>query len=482
MGITNFNSWLRKSYPECFSSGVNINNKIEYKNYDCVYVDLNFLLHNVIYSSHNQKSFLTKLYYKLDCILNTNFALKQIIIAIDGPGPYSKIDLQRKRRLLSNSSDSNFNSLLLTPGTEFMNSLEVHMKNYIESRKRRYRYRKVEFKLISSNEPDEGEIKLLKELHNIGTKNRDYTHLIVGCDADLVVSASAQHNINNIYILIKEPKGYILFDFDRFILQHAQRCMGLTDTSNFIFVKSFYRKDFAMISIMMGNDYLPKLGGANFENIWDAYKTTKADTDYFLMIDRTINRIFFQKFLENYTSKISKRNFLKSSQKDVQSYINGLLWCIDMYFDGICKMYDFELNMDRCPNPFDILRYHQQNLIDFSTPKSDAKPLSPEVCGIVLLPKKSSHMLPKNLLKITDKLDNLYEIEMCKKCENFRKKIGVYNKKLYEEKNNEIINEDEIKKLRESLKSIQEDRDLHILNHNSVDIKDIRRIIEENLN
>lgn len=485
MGITNFNSWLRNNYPECFYKNNSFNKSIEYRNYDCIYIDLNFILHNVIHISNNQKTFLTNLYNKLDNILNINFALKHIIIAIDGPGPYSKINLQRKRRRqVSYCYDSlTMNSLLLTPGTIFMNNLDDRIKEYIETRKRRYKFRKVEFTLLSSREPDEGEIKLLRKLYKLGVNNSEYTHLIVGNDADLVVMTSAIC-INNISILFKDIKGYILFSLDKFIYMHSIRYMKMKDRYEMYINKRFIKKDFSLLSIMMGNDYLPKLYYAKFDTLWNAYKKTKKNTDMFLTIGNNINMVFFKSFLKNFIELLPS-NLKKTTydKKNIQNYLSGLLWCIDMYSSGICGMYDFQIEYNYKPSPIDILKFIECSNIDLTIPKSIIKPLIPEVCGVILLPKKAIKLLPNKIQNIAlNKLSKFYEIEECKICNNIKKKISLYSKKIYELKNNDDYDKYTIEQIREKLKLKIQYRDKHSKKHKILNIKEVRKIVEKNLN
>ena len=62
MGITNFHTWLKEEYKECFSN-CQTNNKFDY-----IYIDINHLLHNSISGIKSEEEFVDKLYKSLDLI------------------------------------------------------------------------------------------------------------------------------------------------------------------------------------------------------------------------------------------------------------------------------------------------------------------------------------------------------------------------------------------------------------------------------
>jgi 5'-3' exonuclease len=93
MGIKNFHQWLHEKFPTAFIPIKN-NNIYEY-----IYIDLNFILHNSIYSCRTEKEFMNRLKNNLDIIFSNFIATKEVFFAIDGPSSFAKIMLQRKRRL-----------------------------------------------------------------------------------------------------------------------------------------------------------------------------------------------------------------------------------------------------------------------------------------------------------------------------------------------------------------------------------------------
>ena len=53
--------------------------------------------------------------------------------------------------------------------------------------------------------------------------------------------------------------------------------MNIENEVEFLINEYSIRTDFATLSIMMGNDYVPAIGGANFDKIWESYKETKTE-------------------------------------------------------------------------------------------------------------------------------------------------------------------------------------------------------------
>ena len=142
MGIDHFNSWIIDNYKESLVT----NNSV--KIYDYIYIDINHLLHNSIYEATDEKKFRKKLGFYLNHIFNRFICTKTIILAIDGSSPYSKLMIQRKRRIqmlknVGNIDNDNqldqsmmMNSMHITPGTKFMEDLNIYLNKYIAKLKK----------------------------------------------------------------------------------------------------------------------------------------------------------------------------------------------------------------------------------------------------------------------------------------------------------------------------------------------------------
>jgi len=479
MGIQNFNTWIKSTYPNCVY-------KSRPKKYNHIYIDLNFILHNSIYKSSNEREFLTNLYSALDDIIGIYTVLESITIAVDGPSPYSKINLQRKRRLqmLNGKVDvEHLNSLHLTPGTKFMINLDKHIDSYIEHRKKWFKYRDVKFNVYSTSEAGEGEIKLLKSLITNG-KNDNASHLIVGNDADLVVISMSLYNIDKIDILVKTPGEYNIVSINKLITAHCKK-YGEVDKIDPIGLKLLpIRQDFAVVSTMMGNDYLPKLSFVKFEKLWDAYRTTRKVTKRFLMNGYKFDIVFLKEFLINVNLNLPVQfkatclqKYTDYGEKNMMHYLRGLLWCFKMYNTGNCPMYNYVFDTSCAPSPTNLLFFLEKGNLNISVPESAVKPLDVYACAILLLPKKAYKLLPEKYhYLVQNKLTPYYEMEECNTCYNFKQKIKKLNEAIYEGRKVDKVCTNEKNLVRRYNDEYANHKEIHI---NDYTIEKVRYIIEE---
>ena len=182
---------------------------------------------------------------------------KQVFIMIDGVAPRSKMNQQRERRYKSHffkefepGKSLLWDSNKITPGTEFMEKLtkELHLQfpNFIIS---------------DSNEPGEGEHKMMKILSDTNDINGNV--LIYGLDSDLIMLSMLNKfsdkiilirdtefgEIDNInYLNIKQLKGYIFQDFKyKFKYETKQEFLGTIDQ---------FINDYILLCFLLGNDFL----------------------------------------------------------------------------------------------------------------------------------------------------------------------------------------------------------------------------------
>ena len=130
MGINNFYGWIHAQYVTA----------VKYRwltSYDHVYIDLNYALHYVSSSLDKDSGDLVyeKLYEFISDMLHKTLPRKSIVLATDGIPPIAKLSLQRKRRFNKATNEHNsdkFNTVQFTPGTKFMETLDVKMKPYFD--------------------------------------------------------------------------------------------------------------------------------------------------------------------------------------------------------------------------------------------------------------------------------------------------------------------------------------------------------------
>lgn len=465
MGIGKFHKWLYHAYPDCF-------NKINSVFYDYVYIDINCILHRIVSGSINENILFGRFYSYIDNLLKNNIPTKQLIFAIDGAAPFAKIILQRKRRLKISRNIGQQNDTLnivgplhFTPGTKFMKSLPEKISKYIKKIELAYKI-KVDI-LVGSGE---AEFKLIRKLLDITKIKNNGNHLLVSTDADIIIMVSSimNDNIKNIYV---NNLKYVI-SIDKLLQLHKGK-VGLSNNSN---------KDFMLVSLMMGNDYLPKLNYVNPDKLWDAYIYSLRNDDKGCFIGNNLNYNFLLNLLRNIIVNLSKQWLSQFHIDDYdpnmyKNYLDGLRWCTEIYVNGLCEQTEYMYTYDLSPHPFGLLFYLESNINKLKGSNNDIKleknDVPDDVYGILILPKSSLHLLDEEYSKkIDNKLDFLYDEELCERCIGYHKVLGDYHRK--------IANSDDIGKnnIRKEIGNISVQMVNHKRKHKDISIEEIIYVIK----
>lgn len=428
MGISNFHDFIRTNYQDAF---YNIKPTDTYSH---VYIDINYALHYCAYSVKTEEELFNKLYEFFDSILKLVQPTKSVVFSIDGLAPLSKMILQRKRRNIiapkksDEKTNNNFNTILLTCGTDFMLSVYDKISNYIEFITYIYN---IEVELLDCN-IDEAELKLKKKMmDNIeqDRENKD-THLFVTNDADVIVMLSTLKNYSNVYVYCKmKYKNYSrqiiqILSIKKLIELHSK---SINSNQN---IKTNLNYDFAAISILMGNDYIPKIYSLTFDKLWDSYKNTiKNYPDGLIQVDdRTyefniniefLNNLFVNLLVNTKKHFINKSSIHNTNKELYQNYFDGFTWCLDMYIKGECSRYDYVFIHDYNPMIYGVLTYinscpHYLKLVEKTTLSNSLnKPLDRILYLICVIPEESIYdMVDKKYHAFIKKNKSIYNIKL----------------------------------------------------------------------
>lgn len=296
----------------------------------------------------NELDFETKLIKEvcnyLEYLCNYVNPSELLYISVDGIAPMAKIAQQRKRRYFndwkkkqvlekldvnSNEYDillNEWNSNAITPGTSFMYKLMKNIEVFIMELEKKMN---INIILSSCFEKGEGEHKIFNYIHqNLyhDINNNEYTDVIYGLDADLILLSMLSKNINNTYLLReptnfkrdKSPERFLYLDVScvkkQLVNQFANK-LGITNYNkdneqNFI-------KNYVFLTFLLGNDFLPNLSYLKLQNdglemLLDVYKsvfeelqTSDMNHDnevHIINMDNDINWIFFYKLIEELSS------------------------------------------------------------------------------------------------------------------------------------------------------------------------------------
>lgn len=176
---------------------------------------------------------------------------QNFILAPDGVAVAAKMNQQKSRRFLNApSSQSTFDSNQFTPGTRLMVMLDQHMHQWLDSSKDI-----LPPNVIYSSHLDqgEGEHKIFEFIRQKKIKSPNKgAHLLYGLDSDLII-LSLLSNLENLYLVREDYKSVIDIDKLRELVIDMLRFDGCNDNRLI--------RDFAVLCMFAGNDFLPKFPG-----------------------------------------------------------------------------------------------------------------------------------------------------------------------------------------------------------------------------
>ncbi|CAN0497229.1 unnamed protein product, partial [Ectocarpus sp. 12 AP-2014] len=206
--------------------------------------------------------------------------------------PLAKLLVQRSRRENSKrNSKYRMSALHLSPGTKFMEDVASAMEYYAFQECTRPCYQGVKFYISGANVPGEGELKCIDWLKHM--PKPDESAVIVGGDADLILQGLALSEVS-----AKTPNQKSCFPphpAGRRCYLHGQVkntfIFSQTDAGSYRLssiwevVRSLeemfpgqsalVRIDLAVLIMLNGNDYLPKVRGVSFSRCFQAYQALK---------------------------------------------------------------------------------------------------------------------------------------------------------------------------------------------------------------
>jgi 5'-3' exonuclease len=205
----------------------------------------------------------------LQTIINEASPRVMVFIALDGSAPIAKQAQQRQRRFVStraSNSDrsSEFSSVMITPGSEFMNELDRWLK-----------FDGIPLLVVGKNcsvifspclIPGEGEHKILdyiRQRSGVDEKFRMHnTHCMFGPDGDLIMLTMATP-VEKIYLL-RDGREIGTYDFlDVSSIRKDMKGVMFWNTFNTPPVQNRtttdVANDFIFAGFFVGNDFLPKI-------------------------------------------------------------------------------------------------------------------------------------------------------------------------------------------------------------------------------
>lgn len=250
MGVPAFFRWISEKFPKIvvemlekrkaivdgFEMPLNLlepnPNGLEFDN---LYIDMNGLIHPCSHPEDREApTSEAEMYLNVSKYIDRLFAAvrprRVLFLAIDGVAPRAKMNQQRARRFRAaqeakerqkmmedvmqemkelglaappGKGGPEWDSNVITPGTEFMYSLSLFMRYYILDRMNKDpAWRSIKVILSDASEPGEGEHKIMKFIRSQRAQpgyDPNQRHILHGLDADLIMLALATHEVTEYY-------------------------------------------------------------------------------------------------------------------------------------------------------------------------------------------------------------------------------------------------------------------------------------------
>lgn len=394
MGIKNFHKWTKAEYPSSFK-----NKWLDI--YDHVYIDINYVLHHCSYGIKNKNDIYNKIYQFIDNILLITQPYKTVVICGDGPAALAKLVLQRKRRLIQSESDDI--SIMFSPGTEFMISLQDKMESYILKIKNIYNINVI----VDITNADEAELKIKQYIMNLTKDNIDLTHIVITNDADVFIMLMMLDNMTNVYIYEINFQNSDIISLGHLLVKHIEK----------VGCSKYPHLDFSAINILLGNDYLPKINFLTFEKIWQTYHEILQFDNVGLICSKDLqfNINFMHKLLLGCINKTKKNIMNLITIENINhplysNYIDGYTWCLFTYNTGKCIRYNYMYEYNMLPHPFGII-FNILNTGITINPEI-YPPINTILYLMLILPKKYKNYIHDDYIKFYDTISLSINIKL----------------------------------------------------------------------
>ncbi|KAF9947761.1 hypothetical protein BGZ72_010294 [Mortierella alpina] len=263
-----FIDWFQEQFPRAARTVPSY----EGSNFDSVFIDVNCILHPSIRTAKNEAMFVKKLFTILDRLLAQFIPDRICYLSVDGPAPLAKLLTQKARRAAKGSQKRSncMSTLQVTPGCPFMSRLEQYLSyytvRYLQQRRSQGISPDLKFVIDHSNNPGEGESKIIENIVQQASNIRGRPCAIISMDSDAVLQAIAL-GMPNIYVIRKDSPfdPAVIVSIDRFMRSLEEIFPGESNRS---------RLDFCALCLFRGNDYLRGLF-VGLERLWRAYLYTR---------------------------------------------------------------------------------------------------------------------------------------------------------------------------------------------------------------
>ena len=263
MGIPAYFKNTIQDYPTIIIPENELNQSI-----NNLFMDLNCAIHPCCANKTDENEMYEAIFEKIKECIHLTKTKDLIYIAIDGPAPRTKMEQQRQRRLKSAHEKKMWDTNQITPGTPFMDKLNIFLKEKCKTLP-------IKYILSDSNEPGEGEHKIMKYMDTLPKNN---INVVYGLDADLIMLSMIRNH--QIYLL-RERTEYnfekLECDYIYCNINLLKKCVIENIKRPFFHLSNeSILNDYLFICFFIGNDFIINTPSINIRynglnNLIDVY-------------------------------------------------------------------------------------------------------------------------------------------------------------------------------------------------------------------
>lgn len=196
-----------------------------------------------------------------------------LYIAVDGTCPRAKMQQQRKRRYMSHWRQQkicemgvaptphmqNWNSDVVTPGTDFMVKFDKRLIEHTEVLRRKYKG--VTVIASTSGEFGEGEHKIFEHMVGLPQDDDDTVNVVYGLDADLIMLSVIQKRK---LMLLREVPEFNIASLRNTVMNNEFLLLNIELLKRYLVDEclmgdAMRLNDYVMLCTLIGNDFIPPL-------------------------------------------------------------------------------------------------------------------------------------------------------------------------------------------------------------------------------
>lgn len=281
MGIPAYFSYIIKNYQTILQKFQNTFGANQ------LYLDSNSIIYDSIrtidYTGNNdvfERDLITAVCKQIEYYIRQISPSHLVYIAFDGVAPVAKLNQQKSRRYKSqymreyDGANNKWDSTAITPGTEFMNKLNLQVQYYFRNAAV---YNVKQIIISGSNIPGEGEHKIFEYIRSNEETIKSMRTVIYGLDADLIMlTLNHLHVCEDMYLFREtpeyirsidnslDPNGLYVINMPEFKKKLGRYLNNDVEPSTMVEHNRVY--DYILLCFMLGNDFLPHLPALNIRS------------------------------------------------------------------------------------------------------------------------------------------------------------------------------------------------------------------------